>query len=31
MSLMKWKPSFSLGIPGVDLEHRELIEMINQA
>lgn len=29
MSLLKWKPSFSLGIPGVDLEHREMIEMIN--
>lgn len=29
MSLLKWKPSFSLGVPGVDLEHRELIGMIN--
>lgn len=30
MSLLKWKPSFSLGVPGVDLEHREMITMINQ-
>ena len=30
MSLLKWKPSFSLGVPGVDLEHREMIEMINR-
>ena len=30
MSLLKWKPSFSLGVPGVDLEHRDLIAMINE-
>lgn len=30
MSLLKWKPAFSLGVPAVDLEHRELIEMINE-
>ena len=30
MSLLNWKPSFSLGIPGVDLEHREMITMINR-
>lgn len=29
MQLLQWKPSFSLGIPAVDLEHRKLIEMIN--
>jgi hemerythrin len=29
MSLLKWKPSYSLGIPSVDLEHRELIRLIN--
>lgn len=30
MQLLQWKPSFSLGIPAVDLEHRKLIEMINE-
>lgn len=29
MNLLKWKPAYSLGIPSVDLEHREMIEMIN--
>ena len=29
MTLIKWKPSFSLGISSVDYEHRELIGMIN--
>jgi len=29
MTLLKWKPSYSLGIPSVDLEHRELIGLIN--
>jgi hemerythrin len=29
MTLLKWKPAFSLGIPSVDHEHRELIAMIN--
>jgi hemerythrin len=29
MTLLRWKPSYSLGIPSVDLEHREMIEMIN--
>jgi hemerythrin-like metal-binding protein len=29
MSLLKWKPSFSLGVHAVDLEHREMIGMIN--
>ena len=30
MTLLQWKPSYSLGIPSVDHEHRELIAMINQ-
>jgi len=29
MSLISWKPSWSLGIPSVDGEHRDMIEMIN--
>ena len=29
MTLLKWKLAYSLGIPSVDLEHREMIEMIN--
>ena len=29
--LLKWKDEFSLGIPEVDFEHRELIELINQS
>ena len=29
MTLLSWKPSYSLGIPSVDLEHREMIDMIN--
>jgi hemerythrin len=29
MQLLQWKPSFALGIPAVDLEHREMIDMIN--
>jgi len=31
MTLLKWKPAFSLGIPSVDMEHREMIAMINEA
>ena len=31
MNLIQWKPSFSLGIPSVDLEHREMIGLINEA
>ncbi len=31
MNLLQWKPSFSLGIPSVDLEHREMIALINEA
>ena len=29
MTLLKWKPGYSLGIPSVDFEHREMIGMIN--
>jgi hemerythrin len=31
MNLLVWKPSYSLGIPSVDLEHQEMIALINQA
>ncbi|MDZ4731027.1 MAG: hemerythrin family protein [Xanthomonadales bacterium] len=31
MNLVQWKSSFSLGIPSVDLEHREMIGLINEA
>jgi len=30
MSLIEWKDEFSVGIPDVDHEHRELIGLINQ-
>ena len=30
MTLLKWKPAYSLAIPSVDLEHREMIALINQ-
>jgi len=29
MTLLKWKPSYALGIPSVDMEHREMIALIN--
>jgi len=29
MNLLSWKPAYALGIPSVDLEHQELIAMIN--
>lgn len=29
MQLLQWKPSFALGIPAVDLEHQNMIRMIN--
>jgi len=29
MQLLQWKPSYALGIPSVDTEHRELIRVIN--
>ena len=31
MALLQWKSDYSLGIPSVDHEHRELIGMINTA
>ncbi|NIQ93829.1 MAG: hemerythrin family protein [Desulfuromonadales bacterium] len=30
MSLLNWKPDYSLGIPSVDFEHRQMIDMINR-
>jgi len=30
MSLIEWKPEFSLGVPSVDHEHREMIELVNR-
>jgi len=29
MQLLQWKPSYALGIPSVDSEHREMIGIIN--
>lgn len=29
MGLIEWKDEFSVGVPAVDIEHRDLIEMIN--
>jgi len=31
MSLLFWKPEYALGIPSVDLEHQEMIALINAA
>ena len=30
MALIEWKSEFSLGVPQVDTEHRELIDLINR-
>ncbi|RME35168.1 MAG: hemerythrin-like metal-binding protein [Gammaproteobacteria bacterium] len=30
MSLIRWKPEYSVGVPDVDHEHQELIREINQ-
>ena len=30
MALIEWKDEFSVGVPDVDHEHRELIELINR-
>lgn len=30
MQLLEWKDEFSLGIPEIDFEHRELIQLINE-
>lgn len=29
MSFLQWKPEYSVGVPSVDDEHREMIDMIN--
>ena len=29
MSLLSWKPEYSVGIASMDDEHREMIELIN--
>ena len=29
MSLLQWKPEYSVGIESMDVEHREMIELIN--
>jgi len=29
MQLLQWKPSYALGIPSIDTEHREMIRVIN--
>jgi hemerythrin len=29
MSLIEWREEFSVGVPAVDLEHRDLIDLIN--
>ena len=29
MTLIRWRDNFNLGIPDVDFEHRELVELIN--
>ncbi len=31
MALIEWREEFSIGVPEVDHEHRELIALINQA
>ena len=30
MSLLSWNPSFSVGLPSIDHEHLELMELVNQ-
>jgi len=30
MSLLEWRREYAIGIPGIDYEHRELINLINQ-
>ncbi len=30
MALIEWRDEFTIGIPAVDAEHRELIELINE-
>ncbi len=31
MTLLEWRPEFSVGDPAVDHEHRELIDLVNAA
>ncbi len=28
---IKWKPEYSVGDPGIDAEHRELVDLVNTA
>ncbi len=30
MTLIEWKEQYSLGVPAIDYEHRELIDLINE-
>ena len=30
MALIEWRPEFETGVPDVDHEHRELVDLINQ-
>jgi hemerythrin len=30
MSLLQWKPEYSVGIESMDFEHRQMIELINE-
>lgn len=30
MTLIEWQPQFEIGIPAIDHEHREMIELINR-
>lgn len=30
MTLIEWKEQYSLGVPAVDYEHRELVDLINE-
>ena len=29
MTLVEWKPEYNLGVPDIDHEHRELVDLIN--
>jgi len=31
MALIEWKDEFNLGVPSIDHEHRELIDLINES
>jgi hemerythrin len=31
MTLIEWKDEFNLGVPSIDHEHRELIDLINES